>query len=355
MHIPQLRYYILYTLMLFNTYYTSNAALQLPKVAIKQAEILDPPQELEAVLRTYINVTALRTIIYDYVRASEIHDDHAKFIRFICDRVQHYGTDQFGPEFKFVDTCMKKSAPNSYYDGEELDNCSIDEICWFALYINQGLENSFKIIEYECNKKKSFFTGDFKDFVQWADATCIEQLNKYLLESLLPGASCKCDDIESQRTWQKTAKLLIAHQAPVNAYLRGQSITPLSIAINHFKNPDLVELVLTNKADPNYCCGFQGSYLHQTAKSFYPRIVQLLLQAKADPDQQYNFPSSNDPLMSPLEWFKHTHSLLLDIKKPFSVVQHQSDLNILARLIPLLQEASQKHKQTGLIRYSGQA
>jgi len=96
---------------------------------------------------------------------------------------------------------------------------------------------------------------------------------------------------------EEVATLLIKSKAPVNAYLQGRSATPLRAAIDDFKSPKLVQLMLKHKADPNYRCYdswpephsplFKSSYVHQVDEQSNLQIVKSLLDAQANPYAPY--------------------------------------------------------------------
>lgn len=273
----------------------AHAALELVKIDTKQSEmtktptVLPPPKELRDAVKTYIPVDALQHIIYDYLRGSEIHKDHVRLLRFMHDRI--INTEQKTSEFKYV-----------YDYDDNSDVVSVADKKWIESYVKIGFSDGFKKIKDERDATNNFFEYGSENFIILQDYSYVQQHSKHLLEYLLSN----CDHIKPQpmdmEIVEKVVTQLIESKAPVNAYREGQSATPLRAAIDDFKNPALVQLMLEHKANPNYRCYdslrydlLHGadyspdyssypkcSYLHRVNENSHPQIVQSLLQAKAD-------------------------------------------------------------------------
>ena len=311
MHYHTLRNTAAFLITTFACFNSAHAASKLVNIGTKQPEVKEipqPPQELRDALNIHIGTSTLQHIIYDYLRGSEIHEDHARLLRFMHDRIINTEQKTHLSEFKCV---------YDYDDNSDLVSAADKK--WIESYVRVGLPNGLKQIKNERNTENNFFAYGFDNLIILNNDACIQQHNQHLLEYLLSN----CDHIKPQpmdmEVVEQIITLLIESKAPVNTYLEGQSKTPLRSAIDDFKSPALVQLMLEHKANPNYRCYdslrydlLHGadyssdyslypkcSYLHRVNENSHPQIVQSLLQAKAD---VYTTRIQDCPLLNALDY-----------------------------------------------------
>gem|GEM_PF-2691672 len=332
----------------------AHAALELVTIDTKQQEVKEkptipqPPKELRAAVSTYIGPSDLQTIIYDYLRGSEIHEDHARLLRFINNRFLNPKQECDLLEFKCIYDYWANMAPTSH---KELPIDDKDKK-WVESYIVLGFQGGLKKIKQERDTKNNFFEYGFENFIILQDKAYIQEHNKNLLEYLLSNCGQINDRPAGVEIMEKVVTLLIENKAAVNAYLEEQSMTPLRAAIDNFKNPKLVQLMLEHKADPNYRCGFNkygnySSYLHQVNEAWHPLIVQLLLDAKADPLQIQRLHTHPEVLVTPLALIKGRASFAREkAQEPGATLDDGAKaekLELFAKMFEDAARASQKH------------
>ena len=310
MHYHTLRNTAAFLITTFACFNSAHAASKLVNIGTKQPEVKEipqPPQELRDALNIHIDTTALQNIIYGYLRGSEIHPDHLRFLHYAYEDIGLYKSPpQLSPEFKFISRYI--------FTGKisEVDKKWLDD------YLQADDHQGFLNIKNKCNTQ-NFFQYGFENFITIADHECIQVHKKHMLEYLLHSSESLTSPRDIHFNVQALCnmiKLLIEHKAPVNVYLEKQSKTPLRSAIDDFKNPALVQLMLEHKADPNYRCGFNkhgdySSYLHLVNGASHPLIVQSLLDAKADPLRIQKIHTHPDVFVTPLSMIKWRASTAL--------------------------------------------